>query len=639
MACLNINQMLFLLFLLLAGMCAGSGWDLGLVARINGGVEGIGPECTLDLVNMLGHFISNKTFYNHFYKSGKGINELGHYRECEEMGGNYVTFNLEIPLPIFTLGVCLPKKCRAADFVWISRIVVDSVNAGGGIAGKNATLSFAPIYDVTQNNAKNTRMDAGAVVTICLVAGFVLLAVVALILEHPHLLANTAVGGVKGAIACFNIAKNSKGLFQDANRVDPNLDVFNGLRVISMLWIILGHSLAQLIMSTPTGNLLSFINQLQERRSLLLFTAGIYAVDTFFILSGFFAAFSCYSVYSRPRTKFFPTFISLIVQRYIRLFPIYLITFLTFMFILPKLYDGPISTRILPLQMGCRDNWVGNFLYYNNYFKVQHMCMQWTWYIANDFQLFLLVPIISYIYCKSKKFGMGLIGVLSVVSIILQLWCVIHYEVSLDFMSEGYIRYNDKYYYMTYCRCIPYFIGIVFAWMYISYKSPNDKVSPFEFLNTKIKENTAVRYAIYAVGLVTCIVNIALYPNNYLNSEAPHSVYNLAVFLAICHTTFPLGVMLVIYPALVGRFRGLKPFMGCKVFNVLAKLTYSAYMFHMAFYYFYNSSMSEAFHFSIYGLTMISLDVFVFVYLISLPVSLLFESPVIKLSKYIFRKK
>ena len=78
----------------------------------------------------------------------KGINELGSYRECQEMGENYATLNLEIPLSIFSLGVCFPKECRAEDFSWVREKIVNLMNDNGGIMGIEATLSIVQIYRV-----------------------------------------------------------------------------------------------------------------------------------------------------------------------------------------------------------------------------------------------------------------------------------------------------------------------------------------------------------------------------------------------------------------------------------------------------------------------------------------------------------
>ena len=624
--------MKFLLVLVLASICV-KAQELNELTKLENTnqFKEIGRECAIRLMDLLSHFHNNETFEKYFNKTGKGINELGSYRECQEMGGNYVTLNLEIPLPIFSLGVCFPKECRAEDFGWVRKKIVDLMNDNGGIMGIEATLSIVQIYNVKENNIENSKMTVGTIITLILIFGAIIIGVIVSLVEKAE--------AKPTAITSFNFKKNLKSLFLDTNKVDPNLDTLNGLRVISLFWIIIGHSFTQLIMSTPTGNLVAFVTQVQERRSLVFFTGAVYAVDTFLILSGFFAAFLCYNIFSKPNVKFFPNYISLIVLRYIRLLPIYLFGFLIFLFILPKVYDGPISARMLPLQMGCWDNWIANLFYYNNFAEADKMCMQWTWYLSCDFQLYLVAPILTYLYCKNKKLGLGLIGLLSIVSLIIQVWVVVHYDMTLYYFSMGYVRYSEKYYYMSYCRCIAYFIGIIFAFMYISYKSPTDKNMCFEYLNEKIRTSKLLRYTMYIIGILTCCICIWLYPNNYLIEESPHSVYRFAAYLAICHTIVPLAVMLMFYPACVGKSSAMKPLLGCKFFNVLAKLTYSAYMFHMALFYFYNVSMSNSFHFSIYGITMIALDVFVVSYVISIPVSLLFESPIIKLSKYILRKK
>ena len=48
-----------------------------------------------------------------------------------------------------------------------------------------------------------------------------------------------------------------------------------------------------------------------------------------------------------------------------------------------------------------------NFLFINNFYPKEFSdgCMGWTWYLANDFQLYCIAPVFVYLYYKRPKIG------------------------------------------------------------------------------------------------------------------------------------------------------------------------------------------------------------------------------------------
>lgn len=45
-------------------------------------------------------------------------------------------------------------------------------------------------------------------------------------------------------------------------------------------------------------------------------------------------------------------------------------------------------------------------------------CFGWGWYLANDFQIFLITPVLLIIYAKNKKLGLFVITTLLIGSIL-----------------------------------------------------------------------------------------------------------------------------------------------------------------------------------------------------------------------------
>ena len=42
-------------------------------------------------------------------------------------------------------------------------------------------------------------------------------------------------------ISCFSILENASEISKDSSTKDPNLNVFNGIRILSIMWIVFGH--------------------------------------------------------------------------------------------------------------------------------------------------------------------------------------------------------------------------------------------------------------------------------------------------------------------------------------------------------------------------------------------------------------
>lgn len=52
------------------------------------------------------------------------------------------------------------------------------------------------------------------------------------------------------------------------------------------------------------------------------------------------------------------------------------------------------------LEGNCKRFWWRNLLLIHNFYSVDEMCMTWSWYVAADFQLFVLSSILLAISVK-----------------------------------------------------------------------------------------------------------------------------------------------------------------------------------------------------------------------------------------------
>ena len=74
-------------------------------------------------------------------------------------------------------------------------------------------------------------------------------------------------------------------------------------------------------------------------------------------------------------------------------------------------------------------------------------CMGWTWYLANDFQFYLLVPLFVKLYYSKRRIFYVLLGVLVLVSISVQMVVIM-----ANNFSPSYLTYNDEYWTLFYVK-------------------------------------------------------------------------------------------------------------------------------------------------------------------------------------------
>ena len=139
-----------------------------------------------------------------------------------------------------------------------------------------------------------------------------------------------------------------------------------------------------------------------------LVTSGILAVDTFFFLSGFLGAYLFLVKYPTKSKCLSPIKVLIAYfHRYYRLTPLlaFIVYFSTY--VIFPLTSGPVRMGVLEENVEkCKEYGWTTILYINNFYpKLQDFtCFDWTWYLANDMQMFLLLPwiVISY---KATKLG------------------------------------------------------------------------------------------------------------------------------------------------------------------------------------------------------------------------------------------
>ena len=83
-----------------------------------------------------------------------------------------------------------------------------------------------------------------------------------------------------------------------------------------------------------------------------------------------------------------------IFNRYIRLTPCFIIVMLIGVALSIVQNDTSQYLMAENIEQNCKKYWWRNVIYIQNFYPLNEMCLSWSWYLATDFQLFVLSTIL-----------------------------------------------------------------------------------------------------------------------------------------------------------------------------------------------------------------------------------------------------
>lgn len=165
----------------------------------------------------------------------------------------------------------------------------------------------------------------------------------------------------------FSFSRNLRKTFWTPQRENDYLTIFNGLRVISMGYIILGHvheTLPVLPIQNP-----DFGDDIIHNFYLVFILGGFYAVDVFFFMSAFLGA---YLMIGKFKGKRYPNFLMVYFHRFYRLLPTLALFHIAYITFWSYLGYGPLWQYAADILVkGCEKSWWLNLLFVNNVVRLK----------------------------------------------------------------------------------------------------------------------------------------------------------------------------------------------------------------------------------------------------------------------------
>ena len=597
-----------------------------------------------------------------------------HFKGLYSSGAIYIN-NKPVLMNVYpiVIGVCLPNSCNANDVKTLLNLLITEV--------KKEVSKYYPIsINVTVNEAVtdgNTDLDTGAT-TMLVITGILCFIMVLSTLtdffcsssvkemdtlvkedstfEDSHdddrsgllnaeLFSHNIEGGrcfqIKEKLlkVCrvFSLISNGKKLIGTSTAVGP-LACLNGIRVLSMWWVILGHTYAFIFAVVDNA---AEAGKIVQRFSFQPILNGTYSVDSFFYLSGLLVAYLALKEIKEKGRLSWPYYF---IHRYWRLTPLYAFVLFYYAFLFDRTMSGPLKFF---LEMGpyketldiCKTHWWTNLLYINNmypyYGNLGTTCIGWSWYLANDMQFYVVfgpILILAFSYKgRMKHLGVILASVLIFAGIVVRGFLIWYYGiygsgaggVPTKHLDDPWGK-NGALYGRPYARFSVYLVGMLTGYVLSS-------------SNNRIRVHRVIAIVGWCVAIAT---GLAVVYGQYYYSRHPTTHMTLAqsiFYNALGRTAWAMCLAWIVIACVSGNGGPVRDILSWKIWAPLGRLTYAAYLVHPIIIYTYYFNMLQPLHFSDQTMIYIFISHLVFSYLVAFVVSMLVEAPMIQLEKLILQ--
>ncbi|XP_056638242.1 nose resistant to fluoxetine protein 6-like isoform X1 [Diorhabda sublineata] len=507
-----------------------------------------------------------------------------------------------------TWALCLPSNCSDLDAIAI-------MNSSRGLGISISSVSCQTIEDVYP------PLDRDALIGISILCLLISLVIVSTAFDLYFLYVGE---GRDRSICAFSVFSNGKKLFSISKRAS-NLSCLDGIRVISMFWIIILHT-HSVYTSGPVFNskdVVEFANSLVS----MVFINGDLACDTFLMVGGTLVTYVFFKTNAMPILNL-RVILRHYLHRYVRLTPALAGMVLVSATLLKYFGSGPRWFYIVTSFEGfCKKNWWTTLLYIQNEYNVSQMCVGHSWYLDVDMQLYFFSPLIFFMLMKYPKSGISMVSLATIGSIIYSF--VRAYLDEMSGISSTYYSptptsvYMNNYYLKTTTRAAPWLMGNILG--YILTRRWCEKV--------KLSKMYSMCFWTMSIGVIllcTFLGHSTLRGPDYRRFEN-------ALYIALLRPTFALSVGWVIWACATNHGGIINRFLSLPIFQFLNKFIYSMYLLHVTALYMIVFSSKTSIYFNVFNLTYWFWGIFMYMFGLSIIWALIFESPMIALEKIVFR--
>ncbi|CAG0899050.1 unnamed protein product [Darwinula stevensoni] len=254
--------------------------------------------------------------------------------------------------------------------------------------------------------------------------------------------------------------------------------------------------------------------------------------------------------------------------------------------------------------------------------------------MANDFQMYLVSPLIILPLFFFPAVGMGFAGLLLAGSITVPAVVLIANDIGGTSTYQDRINPDDgrmfmKYYVKPWTRFGPYLIGLVLGYILHRIKGKNIKLS-------KVTGKDLPTVVVLAGWCAAIATNMAvIYGLEYYMKPLSPAMPRAAqvIYVAVHRVAWSVGLAWVVFACHIGAGGPVNTLLSWKAFVPLGRLTYSAYLVHVLVAGWYQFGIDSSVYVDHETQVIVFLSTLILTHFVAVIFSLTFEIPVLGLEK------
>ncbi|OMJ70241.1 hypothetical protein SteCoe_31839 [Stentor coeruleus] len=583
-----------------------------------GGVLGYGnlTECVDEIkkviLNAPGAFSASPNSYAKMFSySGKSINQLGRFEDCYSLEkARYMLIELSKSPPLL-LSICGPDVCSKSNYYEIINSIINTtvteestqLSKFFGLKSSNANqanISYSIIFPESYIHSRFHELNGGAIAMVLITVIIGTISIIGTIIdinikheeENIRLdVEQTGIGKddylsvpqgestIINILICFSIIRNMKKLMSvHLDDYHPHLYFFDGIRVITIAWVILGTIGGLYLYDLPLANYMK-LEQISKKYYTLPVYTSLLALDVLFWIGGVLYTYFLLNSYSASPKHW----LLIYLKHYLEMVPMFI--FITFFFWTLSRYmgAGPYWYTGNDAYSDCKDYWYANLFFLSNFIPngTWSKCLSHGWFLSVEMQFFFFTPILIWIYKKSPGCGWFFIAGLAGLGTILGGVVAHHFDLNVSIYGPHHWAFYNYYNNKPYIRMPPYVLGIATGFIYFTSATNNDdKISS---LIIKLMKNTIYRFAnlFLGISLWLIIINVQFQVYKHPGDDFSYNEWSLgktSAYFAFLRILLGISYMMMFTPMVLGYFSGITSVLSSSIWTPFSRLTFSVYL-------------------------------------------------------------